>query len=67
VQGALLFSMVVWELPTGYLGDRLGRRTALALGSVVTLAVMAGFALANSTLGFAARPVRNAAGDATPS
>ncbi|MXR40279.1 MFS transporter [Halobaculum sp. WSA2] len=54
VQGTFLFSMVVWELPTGYLGDRLGRRTALALGSVVTVAVMAGFALADSTLGFAA-------------
>lgn len=53
VQGTFLFSMVVWELPTGYLGDRLGRRASLALGSVVTVAVMAGFALANSTLGFA--------------
>ncbi|SHH42382.1 MFS transporter [Halobaculum gomorrense] len=53
VQGTFLFSMVVWELPTGYLGDRLGRRAALALGSAVTVAVMAGFALAESTLGFA--------------
>mgnify|MGYP002762637834 CR=1 FL=1 len=53
VQGTFLFSMVLWELPTGYLGDRLGRRTALALGSTVTVAVMAGFALVDSTLGFA--------------
>ncbi|WP_435065243.1 MFS transporter [Halobaculum sp. EA56] len=53
VQGTFLFSMVVWELPTGYLGDRLGRRAALALGSVVSVAVMAGFALADSTADFA--------------
>ncbi|MFC7097196.1 MFS transporter [Halobaculum marinum] len=53
VQAAFLFSMVAWELPTGYLGDRLGRRTALGVGSVLTVAVMVGFALADSTVGFA--------------
>lgn len=53
VQAAFLFSMVVSELPTGYLGDRLGRRAALAFGNVVVVAVMVGFALADSTVEFA--------------
>lgn len=53
VQGAFLFSMVASELPTGYLGDRLGRRTALALGNAVVVAVMVGFTVADSTADFA--------------
>lgn len=53
-QGAFLFSMVVSELPTGYLGDRLGRRNALALGNAVVVAVMVGFTLADSPVAFAA-------------
>ncbi|WP_313690928.1 MFS transporter [Halorarum halobium] len=54
VQGAFLFGMVTFELPTGYLGDRLGRRTALALGNCILVAVMVGFTVADSTAGFAA-------------
>jgi len=53
VQGAFLFSMVASELPTGYLGDRLGRRNALALGNAIVVAVMLGFAVADSTPAFA--------------
>lgn len=53
-QGAFLFSMVVSELPTGYLGDRIGRRNALALGKCVVVAVMIGFTLADSGPEFAA-------------
>jgi MFS family permease len=52
VQGLFLFAMVTAELPTGYLGDRLGRRTALALGNGLTASVMAGFVLADSVLDF---------------
>lgn len=54
VQGAFLFSMVVSELPTGYLADRLGRRTALALGNGIVVAVMLGFTVADSTPAFTA-------------
>ncbi|WP_276302661.1 MFS transporter [Halorussus lipolyticus] len=53
VQGAFLFSMVASELPTGYLGDRLGRRSALALGNAIVVAVMLGFTVADSTAAFA--------------
>ncbi|UPV76769.1 MFS transporter (plasmid) [Halorussus limi] len=53
VQGAFLFSMVASELPTGYLGDRLGRRNALAVGSAIVTAVMLGFSVADSTADFA--------------
>jgi MFS family permease len=53
-QGAFLFSMVLSELPTGYLGDRLGRRAALALGNTVVVATMLGFVLADSPLDFVA-------------
>jgi MFS family permease len=53
VQGAFLFGMVASELPTGYLGDRLGRRAALAVGNAILVAVMAGFTVADSTAEFA--------------
>lgn len=52
VQGLFLFAMVTAELPTGYLGDRLGRRTALALGNGLTASVMAGFVFADSVVDF---------------
>jgi MFS family permease len=45
---------VLSELPTGYLGDRLGRRAALALGNTVVVAVMLGFTVADSSLDFVA-------------
>ncbi|WP_137285963.1 MFS transporter [Halorussus salinisoli] len=54
VQGAFSFAMVASELPTGYLGDLLGRRTALALGNSVVVAVMLGFTVADSTPAFTA-------------
>jgi MFS family permease len=52
VQGLFLFAMVASELPTGYLGDRLGRRTGLALGNALTASVMAGFVVADSVVDF---------------
>ncbi|MFW5949142.1 MAG: MFS transporter [Halolamina sp.] len=54
VQGVFLFGMVAAELPTGYVADYLGRRTALALGNAVTAITMAGFVVASSTAVFAA-------------
>jgi len=53
VQAMFLFTMVVAEIPTGYVGDRLGHRTALALGSGLSAAVMLGFTLATTTPHFA--------------
>ncbi|MEZ3145689.1 MFS transporter [Halobaculum sp. MBLA0143] len=53
VQAVFLFVLVLSEVPTGYVGDRLGRRAGLALGSLLTATVMAGFVLAESTAGFA--------------
>jgi MFS family permease len=43
--------MVASELPTGYLGDRVGRRNAL--GNAIVAMVMVGFAVADSTADFA--------------
>lgn len=52
VEGAFLFGTVVAELPTGFLGDRLGRRTALALGNVVLVGVMGGLVVADTAVEF---------------
>lgn len=34
-----LFTMVAWEVPAGYVGDRLGRRASLVVGNVLTTGV----------------------------
>lgn len=52
VQAVFLFTLVASEVPTGYVGDRLGRRAGLALGNLLTATVMAGFVLAESVVGF---------------
>lgn len=54
VQGAFSLAMVVAELPTGYIADRLGRRDALGLGNAIVVAVMVGFTVADSTADFTA-------------
>ncbi|MFT4882559.1 MAG: MFS family permease [Natronomonas sp.] len=54
VQGAFSLAMVVAELPTGYIADRLGRRDALGLGNAIVVAVMIGFTVADSTADFTA-------------
>jgi|AntDeeMetagen285_2_1112576.scaffolds.fasta_scaffold00159_12 MFS family permease len=43
VMGAFSVAMVAAELPTGYIGDRLGRRASLVLGNVVLFAFMAAY------------------------
>lgn len=53
-QGAFLLALVTWEIPTGYLGDRLGRRRALILGSTTIASVMALYPFADSLLAFVA-------------
>lgn len=44
---------VVGEIPTGYIGDRIGRRNSLAVGTALITATLVGLALASSFLAFA--------------
>lgn len=44
---------VVGEIPTGYVGDRIGRRNSLLIGTVLITATLVGIALASTFLGFA--------------
>jgi MFS family permease len=44
---------VVGEIPTGYIGDRIGRRNSLAVGTALIAITLAGIALASSFLAFA--------------
>lgn len=51
---AFLFAEVLGEVPTGYVGDRLGRRASLALGNLLSAIALAGYVVADSPLGFVA-------------
>jgi MFS family permease len=54
VLGALYWAVLVLaEIPTGYLGDRLGRRKSLLAAAVVTAVGIGGLALAQTLLPFA--------------
>lgn len=44
---------VVGEIPTGYIGDRIGRRNSLAIGTALIAGTLAGLAFASSFLLFA--------------
>ena len=44
---------VLGEVPTGYIGDRIGRRNSLLVGSALITATLFGIALASSFLAFA--------------
>lgn len=48
-QAAFLFAVVAFEVPAGYVADRLGRRETLAAGNVVTVLVMVGYTYASTT------------------
>lgn len=54
VMGAFSVAMVAAELPTGYVGDRLGRRASLLLGNVVLFAFMAGYTLVETPAAYVA-------------
>jgi MFS family permease len=54
VQAVFSASLLLAEVPTGYLGDRLGRRGTLALGSGWRAACVGGYALADSAAAFVA-------------
>ena len=45
---------VLGEIPTGYLGDRMGRRNSLLFGTALVAATLVGIGLASSFLAFAA-------------
>lgn len=52
--GALYWAVLVLaEIPTGYLGDRVGRRQSLIVAAVMTAAGIASLAFARSVLSFA--------------
>ncbi|WP_247729451.1 MFS transporter [Halovivax limisalsi] len=44
---------VLGEIPTGYVGDRIGRRNSLLVGTVLIAATLVGLALASSAVAFA--------------
>ncbi|WP_247731440.1 MFS transporter [Halovivax limisalsi] len=50
IMAAYLVAMLLAELPTGYLGDRVGRRASLAVGSAVTATAMAAWPLLETPL-----------------
>ncbi|XVH32321.1 MFS transporter [Haloferacaceae archaeon DSL9] len=45
--------LVCAEIPTGYLGDRIGRRDAMILGTVLTAVAIAGMGVSTTFAGFA--------------
>lgn len=47
-------AMVVAEIPTGYVGDRLDRRTSLALGNLILAIFMAGYTIVETPLAYLA-------------
>ncbi|WP_254864181.1 MFS transporter [Halovivax gelatinilyticus] len=53
-QGAFLVALVAFQLPSGYLSDRLGHRTTLVIGCVVVSLAMACYPLAGSVSTFTA-------------
>lgn len=54
VQSTFSFAMLAAEIPSGYLGDRIGRRASLAVGNLLRAAGMAGYAFVDTPLGFVA-------------
>lgn len=49
-QGVFAFALVAAEIPTGYVGDRIGRRASLALGNVISAGALASFVFLDSPL-----------------
>jgi MFS family permease len=51
-QAAFAFAVVAAEIPTGYLGDRIGRRASLAIGNSLTAIVMGAYVLVDSSTAY---------------
>lgn len=52
IMGAFSVAMVLAELPTGYVGDRLRRPTSLLLGNVIIATFMLGYTVVETPLGY---------------
>lgn len=50
--GTYFLGMLLGEVPTGYIGDTVGRKNGLVLGALSQSAVHLGFAFSDSVLGF---------------
>lgn len=53
-QGVFAFALTAAEIPTGYVGDRIGRRASLALASGLSTIVMVAYVVADSPLEYVA-------------
>jgi MFS family permease len=49
-QGVFAFALVAAEIPTGYVGDRIGRRASLAAGNVISAGALGVFVFLDSPL-----------------
>ncbi len=54
VNGVFFGAVVLAEIPTGYVGDRIGRRDSLVVSTLVITAAILGFTVAESLAGFVA-------------
>ena len=52
-QGVFAFALLAAEIPTGYLGDRIGRRASLAVGSAISAASLGVFVFLDTPLQYA--------------
>jgi predicted MFS family arabinose efflux permease len=50
--GAFFLGILLGEVPTGYIGDRIGRRNSLVLGAAMISLTHVGFALADTLVAF---------------
>jgi MFS family permease len=51
-QAVFAFTLVAAEIPTGYIGDRIGRRRSLVISSATTTVVMGLYAVVHSATGY---------------
>lgn len=52
IMGAFSILSMLAEIPTGYIGDRVGRRESLAIGNALSVVFMAGYVLVSSPFGY---------------
>jgi len=52
-QGVFAFALVAAEIPTGYVGDRIGRRASLAAGNAISAGALGVFVFLDSPLQYA--------------
>lgn len=52
IKASFLIALMAAEIPTGYVGDRIGRRATLALGNALSAIALLAYALAETPLAF---------------